>query len=350
MKLTTYQVELPLARPFTISRGTLESQLCLYVELEHDGQRGLGEVTANTFYGHTLESIQESLKLAEPLLDRYIDERPEDVWSAMQAQVGGDPFAMAALDIAAHDLHGRRNGIPTWQDWQLEWGQVTPSSYTIAIDDVPTMVEKLEEAPGWPVYKIKLGTERDLEIVQRLREVTTSRFRVDANCGWTADQAIELSGQLAELGVEFIEQPLPIEAPESDKQKLYEGSALPLVADEDCQVPADVAQCQGKYHGINVKICKCGGLSPALGMLRQARQLGLKTMVGCMIESHVGISAAAQLLPLLDYADLDGAVLLRDQPATGLELIRGKIERPQEPGCGAQIQYDRLPEFAPTTA
>lgn len=347
MQLTTHRVELPLARPFTISRGTLTTQPSLYVVLEHEGCRGLGEVTANTFYGHTLDSIEASLEAARPRLEVYLEQRPEVAWDAMQQALGGDTFAMAALDIAAHDWHARRQGIPTWQDWGLSWETVTPSSYTIGIDTLETMVQKLREAPGWPVYKIKLGTDRDLEIVRRLRQETDARFRVDANCGWAADQAIELSQALAELGVEFIEQPLPIDAPDDDKCRLFEGSALPLIADEDCQVPADVARCRGRYHGVNVKICKCGGLSPALRMLRQARELGLQTMVGCMIESHVGISAAAQLLPLLDYADLDGAVLLRDQPATGLKLDRGTFPRPELPGCGAEILEERLPAFHP---
>jgi L-alanine-DL-glutamate epimerase-like enolase superfamily enzyme len=151
---------------------------------------------------------------------------------------------------------------------------------------------------------------------------------------------------LADLGVQFIEQPLPVGALPSDKRKLYARSALPIIADEDCQIASDVQGCHGKYHGVNIKICKCGGLSPALKMLRDARRLGMKTMVGCMVESSIGISGAAQLLPLLDFADLDGANLLCDQPASGVQITQGMIARPETPGCGASLNWARLQEFA----
>ncbi len=153
---------------------------------------------------------------------------------------------------------------------------------------------------------------------------------------------------LADLGVEFIEQPLPIETPRDDKLRVFRHSALPIIADEDCQVIADVEACCGLYHGVNVKICKCGGLSPALEMLINARSRDLKTMVGCMVESSVGISGAAQLLPLLDYADLDGAVLLRSEPCNGVSVTKGKVTLSQLAGCGAELDRDRLPEFLAT--
>lgn len=346
MKMTLHKVRLPLAHPFTISRGTMTTQSSLYIELEHDGFTGLGEVTENSYYGHTFDSIIASLETARPLIDRYVDENPFDVWDQMRLAVDDDMFALSALDIAAHDLRGKCLGIPTWQDWGLTWENVTQSSYTIGIDSIETMIEKLNEQPNWNIYKIKLGTEDDLEIVKQLRQHTEAIFRVDANCGWTAERAIENSIALADLGVEFIEQPLLVATSLADKRKLFEDSALPIVADEDCQVSSDVAKCSGVYHGVNVKICKCGGLTPALSMLREAKQLGMKTMVGCMIESSIGISGAAQLLPLLDYADLDGAILLRDEPATGVSIDDGRVARPEHPGCGTAIDDLRVVEFA----
>lgn len=345
MNMKLYRVQLPLEHPFTIFRGTMTVQSSLYVELEHDGITGFGEVTENSYYGHTLESITGSLEKARPHLDQFIDGNPTEVWSLMNSVVEGDMFALSALDIAAHDLHGKRLGVPTWQDWGLEWETVVPSSYTIGIDSIETMIGKLNEQPNWPVYKIKLGTDRDLEIIHQLRQNTEAKFRVDANCGWTVDQAIENSKRLADLNVEFIEQPLPVDASTADKQKLFADSALPIVADEDCQVQADVEKCHRRYHGVNVKICKCGGLTPALTMLRQARELGMATMVGCMIESSIGISGAAQLLPLLDYADLDGAILLQDEPATGVEILNGTVLRPEAAGCGTTIDPDRIRSF-----
>ncbi|QDT02071.1 L-Ala-D/L-Glu epimerase [Rubripirellula lacrimiformis] len=346
MKLTVTRIDLPLKHPFTIARETTTMQASLIVELQHDGVCGYGEVTENAFYGHTYESIMGSLQRIRPAsLQRYVDEKPLDLWAEMRDDLAGDMFALSALDMAAHDLRGKRLGIPTWQDWGLQWSGIPDSSFTIGIDSIDRMVEKLQEEAGWSTYKIKLGTPQDIEIVAELRRHTEAAFRVDANCAWTADETIANSLQLAELGVEYIEQPLPVESSTADKIRVFRESSLPIFADEDCQVTSDIDRCSGIYHGVNVKICKCGGLSPALQMLTHARDLGLKTMVGCMVESSIGISGAAQLLPLLDYADLDGAVLLADEPCRGVTVTKGKVALSQLSGCGGDWDRDRLSEF-----
>ncbi|MCA9234960.1 MAG: dipeptide epimerase, partial [Planctomycetales bacterium] len=187
-----------------------------------------------------------------------------------------------------------------------------------------------------PIYKIKLGTPHDLEIVRELRRHTRAVFRVDANCAWTADEAIAKSHALADLGVEFIEQALPA-ADWEGAQRVFAKSALPVIADESCIHEADVARCHGRFHGVNVKLVKCGGLTPARRMIAEARSLGMKTMVGCMTESTVGISAIAQLLPLLDYVDMDGAVLLARDVATGARVDRGRCLYPDAPGTGVEL-------------
>ncbi len=338
MKMTLHRLTLKLAHPFTIARGTIHEQTSLVVELEHEGVRGYGEVTANSYYGHTFESMAAALEGVRPLLPQLVDSTPQELWPAALAATQDNYFAVSAFDIAAHDWRGKALGIPTWQDWGLAWEQVPDSSYTIGIDTIERMLEKLAEKPGWSVYKIKLGTTHDLDIVRRLREATEARFRVDANCGWTAEKTVFNSAELAKLGVEFIEQPLPADASEADRLTVFRESSLPIIADESCQRAADVTACHGLFHGINVKICKCGGLSPALQMLREARGLGMKTMVGCMVESSIGISGAAQLLPLLDYADLDGAVLLAEDPAEGVSVERGKVHLSQLPGTGARLK------------
>lgn len=345
MKMNLYRLSLPLAHTFTIARGSITTQPSLIVELEHDGIRGYGEVTENSFYGHTFDSMTASLEKVRSQLDLYLDRTPAEAWQSMYETIEGDTFALAALDIAAHDLRGKRLGVPTWQEWGLEWNDIVDSSFTIGIDTIDAMIAKLNEKPGWSLYKIKLGTDNDIAIVSELRKQTEATFRVDANCGWTADQTIANSKQLADLGVEFIEQPLPITAADDDKARVFENSALPIIADEDCQRLEDVDRCHRLFHGVNVKICKCGGLTPALTMLRQARELGMKTMVGCMVESSIGISGAAQLLPLLDYADLDGAVLLRDDPASGVTIDCGKVMLADRPGCGAELDFSRLERF-----
>ncbi len=345
MNLKLYRLNLPLKHPFTIARGTITEQPSLVVELEQDGVKGYGEVTENSFYGHTFQSMIRSLERVRDIPFDYAKQSPSDFWLQLHEAIGEDMFALSAIDIAGHDLRGKLLGVPTWQDWGLEWKDVPESSFTIGIDTIETMVAKLHEQPGWSIYKIKLGTDRDLEIVRELRRHTSARFRVDANCGWNAAQTVANSHALADLGVEFIEQPLPIQASREHKLKVFQESALPIIADEDCQRRFDVDSCFGLYHGVNVKICKCGGLTPALIMLRNARALGMKTMVGCMIESSIGISGAAQLLPLLDFADLDGAVLLRNEPACGVTLSKGVISLSTRFGCGSELDYDRLSQY-----
>ncbi|MFY9255147.1 MAG: dipeptide epimerase [Fuerstiella sp.] len=345
MKLTLYQLNLPLAYEFTIARGSITTQPSMVVKLEHEGLSGYGEVTENAFYGHTFDSMTASLKKIVPRLEDYVAQSPMELWPKMHSLIDGDMFALSALDIAAHDLRGRQKGIPTWQDWDLEWKNVPHSSYTIGIDTIGNMVAKLHELPDWSIYKIKLGTVHDIEIVTELRKHTDAIFRVDANCGWTVEEAIRNSKILADLNIEFIEQPLPITAAREDKSRLAVESALPIIADEDCQTVPDVGRCAGLFHGVNVKICKCGGLTPAIGMLRNARQLSMKTMVGCMVESSIGISGAAQLLPLLDYADLDGAVLLKDEPARGATVIDGRVTLSELPGCGGELLTEKLDSY-----
>jgi L-alanine-DL-glutamate epimerase-like enolase superfamily enzyme len=184
-------------------------------------------------------------------------------------------------------------------------------------------------------HKIKLGTADDVRLVRELRRHTRARFRVDANTAWDVETTVKNAQALVELDVEFIEQPLPAWDWEG-MRRVYDQSALPLLADESCLVEEDVERCVGHFHGINVKLCKAGGLTPARRMVARARALGLKTMVGCMVESSVGISATAQLAPVLDYADMDGAVLLARDVARGVRVDRGRIIFPEENGCGAQ--------------
>lgn len=336
MKMTLHRLQLPLQHEFTISRGSINFQNSLVVELEEDGVSGFGEVTENSFYGHTIDALSDALNGAPDLLTAYQNGAPEEVWPVAKSRLQ-NMFALSAIDMAAHDLAARKAGKPLFEHWGLAWRDVPDSSYTIGIDTIETMVAKLNERPGWSVYKIKLGAKDDLAIVRALREQTDATFRVDANCGWTADQAIEYSEILADLGVEFIEQPLPLEASAHDRREVYKHSALPIIADENCQVEEDVARCEGFFHGVNVKLCKCGGLTAGLRMLRMARRIGLRTMVGCMIESSIGISAAAHLAPLLDYADLDGAVLLKEDPAAGVIIDQGRIILNGEPGGGARL-------------
>ena len=239
-----------------------------------------------------------------------------------------DRFALAALDAAAHDLWGKKLGQPTYRLWGLELDRIPLSNYTLGIDTIENTLEILREFAGWPIYKIKLGTPDDLKIVRELRRHTTAVFRVDANCSWTVEQTIGNSRELKALGVEFIEQPLKAGDWEGMK-RVFAESALPVMADESCLVEEDVPRCLGFFHGVNIKLVKCGGMTPARRMIDAARRLGLKVMIGCMTESTVGISAIAQFLPLLDYVDMDGAVLIARDVASGVRLEKGRAVFPR---------------------
>ncbi len=334
--LKTHDFKLPLRHVFSISRESTSVQPTLIVELTDGVHRGFGEATTNKYYGATLELMRESLESVRSIVESAEPLDPEKLWDQTWPILKGNPFAQCALDQAANDLWGKQQGSPVYKLWGLSTDRVPQSNFTIGIDTVEVMVQKLLEMPGWPIYKIKLGTKYDLDIVRELRKHTDAIFRVDANCGWSADQAIEYSHELAKLNVEFIEQPLPADQ-WSEVKRVYEKSALPIVADESCICEADVERCVGHFHGVNVKLTKCGGLTPGRRMVVNARKLGLKTMVGCMTESTVGISAIGQLLPLLDYVDMDGAALLASDVATGVVVDRGTCIYPAANGTGAQL-------------
>jgi len=336
MKLTLHQFDLPLRHVFTIARGSSSVSRTLVVELEQDGARGYGEAGENEYYGATIENMSAALERVRPRLESSALGDPADLWEQLSPELADNTFAQCALDIAAHDLWGKLRGEPVWKLWGLGLDNLPVTDYTIGIDSIDVMVAKMREFADWPVYKIKLGTPEDIEIVRALREHTDAVFRVDANCAWGVEETLRNSAALKPLGVEFIEQPLEPGEWEGMKE-VFAKSALPVIADESCQVEPDVDACSGHFHGVNVKLVKCGGLTPARRMLARAKRLGLKTMVGCMTETSVGISAIAQLLGMLDYVDMDGALLLAEDIATGVTIDRGRVRFPEENGCGVRL-------------
>ena len=349
MKLSLHPFNLKIKERFTIAHTSRDSQEALVVALQDttgSGQRaiGLGETTANPYYHVDLPTMQQTLESLRPLIEDYqiSDTRvkagepgsPEHFWKTMLPHLADQPFPLCALDIAAHDLYGKKLGQPLYQLWHLDPAKVPVSNYTIGIDSIETMVRKLS-AVRWPIYKIKLGTPDDLAIVRALREHTDAVFRVDANCAWGVEETIANARELQKLGVEFIEQPLAADNLEG-MHEVMQHSVLPLIADESCIVEEDVARCDGYFHGINIKLTKCGGLTPGRRMITEARQRGLRVMVGCMTESTVGISAIAHLAPLLDYVDMDGAMLLAEDVATGVTVTESGIAFSEENGTGAR--------------
>lgn len=335
MKLHLRPFDLPLKHTFTIAHNSREVQKTLIVELQDGSYKGYGEATANPYYGITIQNMSEALEKVREQIEAYDLQDPQEFWMQLQPLLQHNSFALCALDMAAHDLYSKKRGQPLYQVWGLQPGRLPLTNYTIGIDTVDKMVEKLQECP-WPLYKIKLGTRADVAIIRELRRHTNAIFRVDANCAWGVEETIENARLLKPLGVEFIEQPLPADDL-AGMREVYHQSVLPLIADESCIQEADVAKCLHHFHGINIKLTKCGGLTPARRMIAEARKLCLKVMVGCMTESSVGISAIAHLLPLLDYVDMDGALLLRHDIATGVTIQHGQIFFGEENGTGAVL-------------
>ena len=345
MQLLLHPRTLPLADPFRVAHETRTDQPTLIVELRAGGLSGFGEAPLTRYYGLDPARCLASLQTLAPAFAPYdLAEFPTHMREFLVKRAPGlHPFLVCALDVALEDLRARHAGLPLrayWND-RGQSGAATagppPTCYTIGLAPVAEMVRKLRAKP-WPVYKIKLGGGGDdVATVRALRQHTDAPFYVDANTGWTAEQTIAYSHELAELGVVFIEQPLPV-ADRAGQRRVYEGSALPLMADESCQTAGDVVRCLDLFHGVNIKIVKCGGLTPARTMIGQARRLGLRVMAGCMTESSFGISAIAQLLPQLDYADLDGAMLLAEDPGVGVTFdpATGQAVYPDENGTGAR--------------
>lgn len=335
MQLILRPYTLKLKHTFTISRESHDEQPSLVVELRENGVSGFGEATSNPYYKIGVPDMMKDLERLESIITETSECNPEDFWEKMLPHLKQNMFALCALDLAYNDLYARKKRKKLYELWQYDTSSNPLTDYTIGIDTLDKMVSKMKEMP-WPIYKIKLGSPQDIDIVTALRKHTNAIFRVDANCGWTPEETIANSVALKKLGVEFIEQPLKADDWKGHK-KVFEQSVLPIIADESCQVEADVDKCHEHFHGVNVKLTKCGGLTPARRMLVKARSLGMKTMVGCMTESTVGISAIAHLLPLLDYVDMDGALLLANDIATGVQIKYGKVSYSKLPGIGVTL-------------
>lgn len=326
------KVELPFRYPFTISKGTKTHQPSLIVELEHRGKRGYGEAPAISYYNIPVEKMIEDLERKKIFVEKFAFTDPDRYWHYLHHLFPQNPFLVCALDIATWDMYGKLRGRPLLDLWGLKKETTPLCDYTIGIDSIEKMVEKMEEKP-WPVYKIKVGVEGDIEMVEALRKRTNAVFRVDANAGWTLEQALEKIPVLKELGVELVEQPLAKDDWEGMKQ-LYDQSSLPLFADESCVAEQDVEKCFNYFHGINIKLTKCSGITPAKRMIEKARSLQMKIMIGCMNETTIGSAAIAHLAPLVDYIDMDGPLLLEEDVATGLQYEYGKVNVSDSPGLG----------------
>jgi len=336
MNLRYKKIDLKFRYPFTISKGTKTHQPALLVELEYFGIKGYGEAPAINYYNIPVEKMIEDIEAKRNLIEKFALTHPERYWHYLHHLFPQNSFLVCALDMAAWDIYGKMNKKQLHVLWNLDITKNPLTDYTIGIGTIENMVAKMAEKP-WPIYKIKLGTENDVEIITELRKHTSSVFRIDANAAWTKNEALEKINAFKDLNVEFIEQPLAKNDWEGMKF-LFEHSPLPLIADESCVSENDVEKCHGYFHGINIKLTKCSGITPGLRMIARARELNMKVMVGCMNESSVGTAAVAQLLPLIDYVDMDGPLLLAEDVAAGVTFENGKIIYNNLNGIGVNIE------------
>jgi len=340
MDLILRPIDLALKETFQTAHSKRSVQRSLIIELKDGEISGFGEATENTFFGSSREHIIKGIEKVRSVVQESVWDSPEDLHKLLYPYLKNNSFSLCALDQAAYDLYGKKNLIHTYSYLGNDITKTPLTDYTIGIDSIDQMVIKLKNTP-WPIYKIKLGTPDDIEIIKELRKHTDSIFRIDANCGWSVEETIKNSALFKPLGVEFIEQPLPPEA-WSEMKEVFSHSSLPIIADESCLMEEDVDKCQGHFHGVNIKLTKCGGITPAIRMIKNARSKSLKVMIGCMTESSVGISAIAQLLPLVDYADLDGSLLLANDPATGVQFTFGKASFPTIYGNGVSLKSEMI--------
>ena len=336
MNIKYKSYDLPFRHPFTISKGTKTHQPTLAVELEHFGIKGYGEAPAIYYYNISVQKMIEDIEAKRSFIEKFSFTDPERYWHYLHHLFPQNPFLVCALDMAGWDIYGKIMKKQLYQLWGLNIANIPVTDFTIGIDSIENMINKTKSFP-WPVYKIKLGTDHDIDIVTELRKHTNAIFRIDANAAWEAGEALEKINVFKELGVEFIEQPLAKDDLEGMKF-LFEKSPLPIIADESCVSEHDVQKCYQRFHGINIKLTKCSGLTPAKRMIEKARSLNMKVMLGSMNESSIGTSAIAQLLPLADFADLDGPLLLAEDIAAGVSFDNGKINYSNLNGIGIAVQ------------
>jgi L-Ala-D/L-Glu epimerase len=335
MQVNYRSYELPFRYPFTISKGTKTHQPTLLVELDFRGIIGYGEAPAISYYNIPVEKMIADLNAKKVFIEKYAFTEPERYWHYLHHLFPFNPFLVCALDMAAWDIYGKIRHQPLSDIWNLDKSAIPVCDYTIGIDTIEKMILKMKEKP-WPVYKIKVGTDKDVEIIEAMRNNTDAAIRVDANAAWNKEEALDKINIFSKLGVELVEQPLAKDDWDGMKW-LYERSPLPLLADESCVSETDVEKCRHHFHGINIKLTKCSGITPALKMITRARELNMRIMIGCMNESTVGSAAIAHLAPLADYIDMDGPLLLAQDIATGLEYDFGKVSVSANPGLGIAL-------------
>ncbi|MDR3182673.1 MAG: hypothetical protein LBT89_07110 [Planctomycetaceae bacterium] len=347
MRLRLIRLDLPLKHIFTNYRREISTVRSLIVELEQDGLRGHGEACEDSFYGTTVEQIYSQLDSLRDRLEYYALADPLAFWRFLQPQLDGKTFAQCAIDCAAHDLWGKMKGKPIWKIWGLRRENLPLSSYSIGIDSFERIANRLADKPNWSVYRIKLGSSRDLETLKFLREKTTADFYVDVNGGWTLEKTLGMLKPMQDLGVKLLEQPLPPHDFEGmaklKKEMKKKNIGIPVFADESWKTADDIEKCATVFDGINVKLLKCGGLTPVRPLIEKIRKLGLKVAAANTVESPIGAAATAQIASLVDYIGLDGPLQIDKKVGHSIRLDKGHIRYPDEGGTGVRAVFREKP-------
>lgn len=336
LQLQYYPFDLAFEHPFHTHKGIKTHQPTLIVSLGLGNLTGYGEAPAIVYYDVTVAKMIEALEAKRQMIERYALTDPQRFWHFLHHLLPGNNFLIAALDIAGWDMFAQLRRQPLYKLLGIQWGNVPPTDYTIGMGTTEEMVATLKAHPA-PVYKIKVGGMHDMDSLRVLRSHTNVPFRIDANEGWTFETAKELLPELQQLNVNLIEQPLARDEWDAMKE-LKQISPIPLFADESCRTEDEVDKCAAAFHGINIKLTKCGGITPAMRMIQNARKLGLKVMMGTMCECTVGSAAIAHMLPLLDAVDADGPLMLKEDAAVGLTYNSdGIIQISGHPGLGIKF-------------
>ena len=340
MRIEVEAVQLDIKHTFKIARGEKKKCENFIFTVSHEGVTGVGEASPQVYYGESSDSVRAAVqKLGAAIDGEPADLRRRLLSGDLRSLLHKDPSVRAALDMALWDIEGKQAGKPCYELIGLDPAETPVTSFTIGFDLPEVVDKKLEEASAYPVLKMKMGIPGDMALLDRALRNSGKTIRVDANEGWDLDTALVVGKELADRGIEFMEQPISHFRRE-DLAELKLLSPLPIILDESIVNPEDVQLCRDQGHGINIKLMKCGGMTPALELIREARAAGMSIMLGCMIESSIAITAAAHLSPLVDYADLDGNLLLADDPWSGVGVDGGKLVLPAGPGLGV-VRRDR---------
>ena len=341
LKLRYEPVELKARYTFNIANQDVAGDIFrnVVVHLEYDGITGCGEAAPFEIYGENQRTVMAALDTITPCIEKMKTPwEAESLLEYLDRKLERNFAAKAAIDMALFDLQGKICDLPVYRLLGLSVEKIPMSTYTIGIDSEEVIREKANQVADYPLLKIKVGGPEDIKTIKIVRsEAPQARLRVDANCGWQPRQALKMIEQLVEFGVEFIEQPLPAENKEGARW-LYERSPLPLMADESCERLEDIPECIGRFDAINIKLAKCGGIRHALKMIGCARAHQLNVMLGCMVETSIGVTAAAHIAPLVDYIDLDGSELTSNDPCHGMTFDKGKIILSDKPGLGVEMR------------